>query len=357
LFYKRVVCLMRPEAFQQHLLAWFDRHGRKELPWQQRVTPYRVWVSEIMLQQTQVVTVVPYFNRFVQRFPDVDALAAVGLDEVLQLWSGLGYYARARNLHKSARLIVAQGAFPDTLETLMLLPGVGRSTAGAILSIAFNKSHPILDGNVKRVLARFRAIAGWPGMPGISQQLWALSVYYTPSERVAAYTQAIMDLGATVCIWHKPGCSHCPLKIACLAKITNTVSLYPGVKPTKFLTVKHLVLLVAYDQDQRLLLEKRPPTGVWGGLWSLPEFDSVEAALDWCANQGGRIRVQQPLTKKRHTFSHFHLDYTPLRVELDIFGHSIAEVNRMDWYKAEQIKELALPAPVKQLLQKSIKGA
>lgn len=344
---------MNPTIFQQRLLDWYDRHGRKDLPWQKELTPYRVWLSETMLQQTQVSTVIPYFNRFVERFPDIEILAQAPIDEVLHCWSGLGYYARARNLHKAARIIFKQGRFPYTLEELIELPGIGRSTAGAILSIAFNKSHPILDGNVKRVLARFKAVSGWPGTNPVNKELWALSEHLTPQTRVAAYTQAIMDLGATLCTRSKPVCALCPLNSDCLARITDTVSALPSPKPAKALPLKQLVFLILCDNQDRILLEKRPPTGIWGGLWSLPEFDSVEFASDWCIANDVAIVGQQLLATRRHTFSHYHLDYTPLFLQTNGARNNVMEANRTVWYKAEQINDLGLPAPVKQLLLQS----
>ncbi|MGZ4978382.1 MAG: A/G-specific adenine glycosylase, partial [Methylobacter sp.] len=252
---------MSPSAFQQNILAWFDQYGRKDLPWQKDLTPYRVWLSETMLQQTQVATVIPYFNTFIAKFPDIASLANAPVDEVLHLWSGLGYYARARNLHKTAQLIAERGRFPDTPDELIALPGIGLSTAGAILSIAFNKSHPILDGNVKRVLTRFRAVSGWPGNSAVNKELWAISARLTPIDRVADYTQAMMDLGATLCTRSKPACAACPLNADCLAGLAGNSSAFPTPKPAKTLPVKQLTFLLLSDADNRILLEKRPPTG------------------------------------------------------------------------------------------------
>jgi A/G-specific adenine glycosylase len=360
---------MSPSAFQQNILAWFDQYGRKDLPWQQGLTttrdsisideigresmqtPYRVWLSETMLQQTQVATVIPYFNTFIAKFPDIKSLANAPVDEVLHLWSGLGYYARARNLHKTAQLIVERNHFPDTLDELIKMPGIGLSTAGAILSIAFNKSQPILDGNVKRVLSRFKAISGWPGNSAINKELWAISARLTPLDRVADYTQAIMDLGATVCTRSKPACQDCPLNARCLARLAGNVSAYPTPKPAKTLPIKQLTLLLLSDADNRVLLEKRPPTGIWGGLWSLPEFDSITAAHDWCLIKNIQITAQQTLATRRHTFSHYHLDYTPLLVQADNPINFVMEANQTVWYKVGQLKKLGLAAPIKQLLQ------
>ncbi len=342
---------MTPALFQRHILDWFDLHGRKDLPWQQDINPYRVWLSETMLQQTQVVTVIPYFNAFIARFPTLESLATAPVDDVLQHWSGLGYYARARNLHKTAQRIVELGYFPDTLDELLTLSGIGLSTAGAILSIAFQKSQPILDGNVRRVLARFHAVYGWTGSTPVSKQLWALSAKFTPVERVADYTQAMMDLGATLCTRCKPACHQCPLYSHCQARITDTVALLPTPKPAKTLPVKQLFFLLLRTADQQVLLEKRPPLGIWGGLWSLPEFDSVANAQLWCLNKHIRIVTQQALAPQRHTFSHYHLDYTPLLIQTDNPTDCVMEGKHIVWYNAEQINNLGLATPIKHLLQ------
>lgn len=342
---------MTPAVFQHSILTWFDAQGRKDLPWQQNITPYRVWLSEIMLQQTQVTTVIPYFNAFVAKFPNLESLANASIDEVLPYWSGLGYYARARNLHKTAQSIHQQQRFPDTLPELIALAGIGQSTAGAILSIAFHKSHPILDGNVKRVLARYKAIVGWTGDSQINKQLWAISSELTPVERCADYTQAMMDLGATVCTRSKPACSICPLTSHCLARITATVTQLPTPKRTKKLPIKQRVFLVLSNQQQEIFLEKRPPTGIWGGLWSLPEFDSIESARDWCLTKNMVIDRQQQLPTLRHTFSHYHLDYTPLLIQIQSRMNFVMESNQSLWYNAAQLNNLGLATPIKQLLQ------
>ncbi len=309
-----------------------------------------------MLQQTQVTTVIPYFNAFMEQFPTLECLAEAPIDDVLHRWSGLGYYARARNLHKTAQLIAEQGYFPEMLDELVALPGIGLSTAGAILSIAFKKSHPILDGNVKRVLARFKAVSGWPGTSQVNKQLWAISTQLTPVERVADYTQAMMDLGATVCTRSKPKCADCPLESHCLARITKTVSVLPTPKPPKTLPVKQLVLLLLSNNINQILLEKRPPTGIWGGLWSLPEFDSIESAQAWCLTQNRTIIDTRTLATRRHTFSHYHLDYTPVLMQTDNLINFVMEANQTVWYNAKQINTLGLPAPIKLLLQQHTRG-
>ncbi len=343
---------MSPEAFQKNILSWFDLYGRKNLPWQSESTPYQTWLSEIMLQQTQVTTVIPYFNRFIQSFPNIFSLAEAPLDEVLLHWAGLGYYARARNLHKTAIIINKNGdLFPDNLDGLMALPGIGRSTAGAILSIAFNKSHPILDGNVKRVLARYCAISGWTGHAKTSNELWKISTHFTPIERCADYTQAMMDLGATLCTRSKPRCEKCPIQSTCIAKREGKVKLLPTPKPTKVLPVKKIMFLIIKNEQGQVLLEKRPETGIWGGLWSLPEFDSIPAIRALCEQKNFIINSMIQLDEQRHTFSHYHLDYKPVVVKIENPINNVMEASRLVWYKAEQISSLGLATPIKKLLQ------
>jgi A/G-specific adenine glycosylase len=343
---------MPPEQFQKKLLIWFDHHGRKDLPWQQNINPYRVWVSEIMLQQTQVVSVIAYFNRFLARFPTVQSLANAELDEVLQHWSGLGYYARARNLHKSAQIVADNaGVFPQTVEALSALPGIGRSTAGAILSIACGQSQPILDGNVKRVLARFHAVHGWPGDNKVAAQLWQISQHYTPIHRAADYTQAMMDLGATLCSRSKPLCAICPVADGCQARQQGLVNQLPDSKPHKDLPVKQLYFLLLLDNENRILLEKRPPTGIWGGLWSLPEFTDSQSWQDWSLQRNYQIQGSQTLPSQRHSFSHYHLDYIPLLAKLENPINNVMEGERAVWYKTAEITSLGLPAPIKRLLK------
>lgn len=349
---------MQPAQFQQNLLAWFDIAGRKDLPWQKDITPYRVWVSEIMLQQTQVVSVIDYFNRFMTRFPSVYDLASAELDDVLQYWAGLGYYARARNLHKTAQIVAANGGeFPRTLEAMSALPGVGRSTAGAILSIACGQNQPILDGNVKRVLTRFHAIEGWPGETKVSARLWRIAEDYTPTIRTGDYTQAMMDLGATLCTRSKPRCDACPIQAGCQAYHRGLIPRLPTPKSRKALPVKQTVMLVVFDPNQRVLLSKRPPVGIWGGLWSLPEFDDVEQAVQWCLLHGMTIDATHTLPVRRHGFSHYHLDYTPLLVKMQNPINNVMEGVQAVWYKAGEITELGLPAPVRNLLTELIQEA
>lgn len=339
------------KLFQQKILAWFQQHGRKDLPWQQDITPYRVWVSEIMLQQTQVATVIPYFQRFIAQYPTVEQLASASLDEVLGLWSGLGYYARARNLHQSAQLIVERdNSFPQDLASLMELPGIGKSTAGAILSIACGQSHPILDGNVKRVFTRFRGIFGWPGDHTINRQLWDISQQYTPQSETAAYTQAMMDLGATVCTRTRPKCQSCPLQRHCYAALNQQTRILPTPRPRRTLRVKEVFFLLVVA-DGAIALYKRPPAGIWGGLWSPPEFNSLEALWDWCRKRNLSTEPKFIGNRLRHTFSHYHLDYTPVIIESKRYSLRIGEPDHSCWYRLGEPASLGLPAPIKSLLQ------
>ncbi len=336
--------------FAAALLQWFDEHGRKNLPWQHPIEPYRVWLSEVMLQQTQVETVIPYFQRFVAKFPTVAALAAAPLDEVLQLWTGLGYYARARNLHKCARQVAAHysGAFPDNVEQLSTLPGIGKSTACAVASIAFGKPTAILDGNVKRVLARFHAVAGWPGAPKVEKQLWQHAERHMPKTRCADYTQAIMDLGATLCRRSSPDCSRCPVRAHCVAHREARVADFPVKKPRKVQPVKSTVMLILQDTEQSLLLEQRPPQGIWGGLWSFPEFGDEKEARRY-SGRFGEIEQQETWAVVTHVFSHYKLLITPLCITLRR-THAIAD-HGPQWVKLPETLNLGLAAPVKRLIE------
>lgn len=347
---------MSPEQFQAHILHWFDKHGRKDLPWQQQISPYRVWVSEIMLQQTQVTTVIPYFQRFIAQFPDVQTLAAETLDNVLSYWSGLGYYARARNLHKTAQIIVASGGvFPSNIEDIIALPGIGRSTAGAILSIAGGQSHPILDGNVKRVLTRFHGVFGWTGDTKVVKELWVISSRYTPQQRAADYTQAMMDMGATLCTRSKPACADCPVNAGCYAYRERKTDKLPVAKPKKKLPVKENIMLLMTDSAGNVLLQRRPPTGIWGGLWSLPEFSGWAEMEQWIDSWGFVQSPWRVLSQQRHTFSHYHLDYSVACTRGENRTNYVMEANNAVWYKASQIATLGLPAPIKRVLQEQLK--
>ena len=341
-------------AFAHKVLDWFDVHGRKDLPWQHDTTPYRVWVSEIMLQQTQVATVIPYYQRFMQRFPDVQALAGAPVDEVLHHWSGLGYYARARNLHKAAQQVVELhgGQFPASVAGLQQLPGIGRSTAGAIASLALGQHAAILDGNVKRVLARVHAVEGWPGTTSVLNALWALSEDLTPEQRTGAYNQAMMDLGATVCTRSRPACERCPLQVDCRAQAQGNWQAYPGKKPRKALPVRSVQMLLVSNPSGELLLQQRPPQGIWGGLWSFPELSREDDPLAWLAqHQPGEAQLLGELPQRRHTFSHFHLDILPRQILLQEPGCLVLEGAQYVWYNPQQPDERGLAAPVSRLIE------
>mgnify|MGYP000846252389 CR=1 FL=1 len=350
---------MHPAQFQKAVLDWFDQFGRTNLPWQQNIDAYPVWVSEIMLQQTQVNTVIPYFEHFMQSFPTVDDLARAALDDVLHHWTGLGYYARARNLHKTAQLVVEQygGHFPESVALLSELPGIGRSTAGAISSIAFKNQATILDGNVKRVLARFSATEGWPGKRDVVEKLWLIAETYTPHQRIADYTQAMMDLGATLCTRSSPNCEQCPLASDCIAFQQGNPRDYPGKKPKKKLPVKSAFFLMLKNSRGELLLEQNPPTGLWGGLWVPPRCETEEQLDELCLKLGADVHSQIIMAPQRHTFSHFHLDYRPVQAHTSGTGLSpnqIAEGSNQVWYNPQKPLSLGLPAPIKALLSNII---
>jgi len=339
-------------VFAEQVLAWFKLHGRKDLPWQQQPTAYRVWVSEIMLQQTQVKTVIPFYARFMSRFPDLRSLADAPQDDVMHHWSGLGYYARARNLHKAARQVRDEhnGLFPDQFEQVEALPGIGRSTAGAILSLAGGQRHAILDGNVKRVLARYHALHGWPGSSAVLRELWSLSEAATPSQDVAAYNQAMMDLGATLCRRGMPDCAHCPLQSGCLARQQGIQRDLPSSRPRKALPVRKVHMLLLQDSQQAVWLQQRPPSGIWGSLWSFPEFEDTAVMQGWLDEKALQTELQTR-DVVRHTFSHFHLDITPCVARLQNPAFSVMDGDGGVWYNTGQPGALGLPAPVQRLLQ------
>ncbi len=326
---------MDSAAFSDSLLQWHQAHGRHSLPWQHPRTPYRVWLSEIMLQQTQVVTVIPYFERFIKKFDSVEALAKADEDDVLALWAGLGYYARARNLHKAAKTIAQNGHFPKTVDEWSALPGVGQSTAAAIIAQSLNQRAPILDGNVKRVLSRVTAF-GDPIDASTSQAtLWSLADSFTPLNEAANYTQAIMDLGATVCTRSRPLCSECPVQSLCLAFAQNKVADLPQKRPKKQKPTKTAGFVVYLAPDDYLWLEKRPSQGIWGGLWCLPEYPLLP---DQCEAQLSR----------RHTFTHYHLDYQLGLITMSSIDECPTENG--EWIPLKKRLSLGLPAPIQRSL-------
>ena len=344
------------ESFAQRLLQWFTVHGRHALPWQINPTPYRVWVSEVMLQQTQVATVIPYYARFMARFPDIATLAAAPLDEVLHLWTGLGYYARARNLQACAKVLAAQhgGIFPIQLEEIMTLPGIGRSTAGAILALSRGMRHPILDGNAKRVLARVFGIGGDPSSKPVLEALWQQADACTPRQEVAAYTQGIMDLGATVCTRARPACTLCPMNSGCVAALEGRQRELPGRRLRRDRPSREATLLIAQigsNGSTAVLLERRPISGLWGGLWSPPQFANESEALAWCTREFGVADELQALSPIDHAFTHFDLRLNPILVR----GRQNTEVLDGDdrlWYQLDAPPRVGLPQPILQLFER-----
>jgi A/G-specific adenine glycosylase len=338
------------------LLAWFDQHGRHDLPWQHPRTPYRVWLSEIMLQQTQVSVVSDYFQRFVNALPNLPALAHAPQDEVLALWSGLGYYARARNLHAAAKLCVEHhnGDLPRELAALIALPGIGRSTAGAILSQAWDEPAPILDGNVKRVLCRVFGIEGWPGTPVIEKQLWALAESLLPDARQADWTQAQMDFGATLCTRHNPNCTHCPLQMLCVAWRDGRTHELPAPKPSKALPQRDAHMLILDDGQGRVLLQRRPPAGIWAALWSLPEHADGETAQAWFARHiDGDFSAARALPTLLHGFSHYRLRIQPQQIAVNGLRSAVGDNDNLRWIHRADLHTLGLPAPVRKLLEQT----
>jgi A/G-specific adenine glycosylase len=334
------------------LIDWHRVHGRHDLPWQQDRTPYRVWVSEIMLQQTQVATVIGYYQRFMARFPDVRSLAVAPLDEVLHLWSGLGYYSRARNLKLAAERIVAEhgGELPGTREELAELPGIGRSTAAAILSLASGQREAILDGNVRRVLSRVFAIDGPPAAPATLRELWARAEACTPPGDNATYTQAIMDFGATVCTRHRPLCTHCPLQSDCAAFRTGRVAELPAARARRSRRTRRVIMLLAIGPDGGVLLQRRPASGVWGGLWTPPDFQTLADAQQYCGTYLRAAALDPaPLPSMTHGFTHFDLEITPVRACCEGLS-GIMEGPQTLWYNARQPPRVGLPAPIATLL-------
>ena len=343
--------------FSSNLLKWFKTSGRHDLPWQKNVNPYRVWVSEIMLQQTQVKTVVPYFESFMERFPTIDSLSSANIDQVLHLWTGLGYYARARNLHKTSIIIATEldGQFPDTIDELVSLPGIGRSTAGAILALSMNVRASILDGNVKRVLTRFFLVQGWPEQTKVRNQLWEIADRNTPLRNFSQYTQAIMDLGATVCKRSSPECLCCPLKSECKAYNSNQIQNYPTKKPKRLMPTRKVSMYIVKNELGEILLEQRPSKGIWGALYSFPEKlptamlnENPESDKKLCSIPA--LPAENCLSTIRHTFSHFHLEIQPKLVQVSKNEFKLNDSTHRVWYSLEKPASLGLAAPVKKLL-------
>lgn len=343
--------------FAEHLLAWFDHHGRHDLPWMHPRSPYRVWLSEIMLQQTQVATVIPYFLRFIDALPDLPALANAPPDQVLALWSGLGYYSRARNLHASAQRCMEQhgGDLPCDFDALVALPGIGRSTAAAILAQAWNQRFAILDGNVKRVLARLHGIEGWPGLPAVEKQLWQIAERQLPRDasRMADYTQAQMDLGATVCTRSRPRCEHCPLADDCIANRDGRTQQLPASRPKKTLPQRETRMLWLRDNAGRTLLQRRPASGIWSSLWSLPEADDDEQ-ISAIARRHARIETGIAITELPaidHVFSHFRLRIQPRLIDAVAARSKVGENDGLRWASQRELASLGIPAPVRKLIE------
>lgn len=342
--------------FSSRLIAWQRIHGRHDLPWQNTRDAYRIWLSEIMLQQTQVSTVIPYYARFLERFPTVTMLADAPIDDVMALWAGLGYYSRARNLHRCAQAVVEQhgGAFPASVEALADLPGIGRSTAAAIASFAFGARATILDGNVKRVLARVLGVEGFPGEKRVENAMWTLAESLLPSngtdDDVSAYTQGLMDLGATLCMRGKPDCTRCPFAPDCVANVTGRQRQLPAARPKKAVPTRRTWMLVLRDGDA-VMLEKRPPSGIWGGLWSLPEA-ADEVALAARARAFGGDGAVSPLASLTHTFTHFKLDIEPRVADLGRGAQGDAVLGDAEtvWVALRDIDAYGVPAPVRKLL-------
>jgi A/G-specific adenine glycosylase len=341
------------DAFADRLLRWFDTSGRHDLPWQHPRSPYRVWLSEIMLQQTQVQTVIPYFERFVAELPSLPELAAAEPDRVIALWAGLGYYARARNLHQAARLCVERhgGELPVDFVELSALPGIGRSTAGAILAQAWGQRFAILDGNVKRSLCRYHGIEGAPASSAVEKTLWALAEQHLPQLRLADYSQAIMDFGATLCTRSDPSCVLCPLQDGCVALREGRIAELPQSRPGKVLSERRTMMLVLRGDGDRVLLVRRPPTGVWSGMWSLPEVaDHDEARRFVALHSDADFDANTPLDLIEHTFSHYRLHIAPLLWKAGADAGRIGDNDGHRWQALATLDEVGLPAPVRKLL-------
>lgn len=345
--------MKKAKDYSARILEWFDQHGRHDLPWQHPRTPYRVWLSEIMLQQTQVAVVAPYFERFVSALPDLQSLADASQDSVLALWSGLGYYARARNLHAAAQVCVEihGSELPHDAEALRALPGIGRSTAGAILAQAWGEPAAILDGNVKRVLCRVHGIEGWPGTPSVEKKLWVIAESLLPNSRLADYTQAQMDFGATLCTRTAPACTSCPLNQDCIAFTDGRIAELPSPKPAKSLPQRTTHMLLIKDEVGRVLLQRRPPTGIWASLWSLPEHaDLVEARIWFERHIEDGFERMQACAPVMHGFSHYRLQILPHRINGVGARVAIGDNDSLRWTTGAELTGIGLPAPIRRLL-------
>ena len=344
---------MTHRNFSTDTLKWFDQHGRKHLPWQQNRTAYRVWVSEIMLQQTQVTTVIPYYERFMSSFPSVFDLARASQDDVLNHWAGLGYYARGRNLHKCAQAVVDlhQGNFPETVDGLVALSGIGRSTAGAIISLSSGKRATILDGNVKRVLARYHGVEGWTGKASVAETLWQYAEEHTPEQRCDDFNQAMMDLGATLCTRSKPDCQRCPLKPNCYAYAEGKQVELPSKKPKKTTPIKTTQWLVLRNSQDQIYLEQRPQQGIWGGLWSFPEIATDDDGQAISEAHHGKVKNYSQTEPFRHTFSHYHLDIQPTLIELSKPHRQVRSDDQGRWFALTELNTIGMPAPVEKLIK------
>lgn len=342
-----------PKTFAVRVCAWQREHGRQHLPWQRTRDPYRIWLSEIMLQQTQVNTVIPYYERFLERFPDIATLAVADQEEVMPYWAGLGYYARARNLHRCAQVLVAEhgGRFPGNAAAIALLPGIGRSTASAIAAFSYGERSPIMDGNVKRVFSRHFAVRGHPGVTAVERQLWALAdeaVQQAPANLdMTAYTQGLMDLGSQLCTRGKPQCDQCPIADTCEAKRLGLQQTLPEPRPRRSIPERHCAMLLLHG-DSHVLLEKQPQPGIWGGLWSLPRYDSAQELAASCRNMGLSVAAHGRMAGFVHTFTHFRLHIDPWRVEA-ARGTAQARTGQR-WIPYSELAQTAVPAPVRALL-------
>lgn len=340
------------DQFSDQLLTWFHNHGRHNLPWQREPTPYHVWVSEIMLQQTQVGTVIPYFNRFTEIFPNVQSLAKADIDEVLSYWTGLGYYARGRNLHRAAQMVCEfhDGILPPDKKKLLILPGIGRSTAGAIMALAFNQRHAILDGNVKRVLSRFYAVSGWPGKSNIQKKLWQLAEYLTPEKDIAQYTQAMMDLGATICTRSRPKCDICPISQECIARQQRSQHKYPTPRPKKSIPIRKSVFLLLENKTGEILFQRRPASGIWGGLWCFPECSPDDDIERWLLDKTGLSgSIIRKLSVIKHTLTHFRMEILPVHLKVKQCNN-VKEMDNYQWCLSGDALKFGVPVPVKKLL-------